>query len=165
MGPDTTPAPLTTRSNRTASQHTPISHRSTTSAAITDYGYMTTYRGTVSGFAPRTESPVLRKRTTLVWDFRIERPGERRVAVEMRAKYYRGGSINNGDVVELDGQTRPNGVVVTNCVRNLTASTVVRGHKYNLIVSIITAVKLMALIAFLAAVAVGVMIVRHHMGS
>lgn len=134
-------------------------------APSTNRTYMTTYRGTVSGFMPRTESPVLRKRTTLVWDFRIERPGQRRVAVEMRAKYYRGGSINNGDVVEFDGQPGRSGVVVTNHVRNLTAGTVVRGHQYNLSVAIITTVKLTVLIAFLAALAVGAMIVRQHIGS
>lgn len=127
--------------------------------------YMATYRGTVSGFAPRTESPVLRRRTTLVWDFRIERPGQRRLAVEMRAKYYRGGSINNGDVVELMGQPGRNGILRTNRVKNLTAGSVVRAHKYNLSTAVITSVKLLVLIAVIAALVAGFLIFKQHSGA
>jgi hypothetical protein len=97
---------------------------------------MTEYQGRVSGFVPRTESPVIRKRTTIVWDFRLERqtPDGKplpRVAVEMRGKYFSGGSINNGDVVVLAGRHCRNGLVTVKRVKNLTSSTTVIAHKYN----------------------------------
>jgi hypothetical protein len=125
---------------------------------------MITYKGMVSGFMPRTESPVIRKRTTLVWDFRIERPGQRRVAVEMRGKYYRGGSVNNGDIVELSGRLGRNGIVRTACVSNLTAGTTVRAHKYNASTAIIGSVKALVTVAFLVAAVAAFLIFRHHTG-
>lgn len=97
---------------------------------------MSHYTGRVSGYTPRTEGGVFRKRQTLVWDFRLERhdPAGRplhRVAVELRAKYYRGGSISNGDIVEMWGRPSRNGVVVVNSVKNLTAGTTIRAHNWN----------------------------------
>ncbi|KJE22147.1 hypothetical protein FF36_03579 [Frankia torreyi] len=111
---------------------------------------MTQYGGTVSGFAPRVEGPVIRKRSTIVWSFRIERPGQRRIAVEMRAKYYSGGSINNGDTVELTGSQRRNGVVRVTEVKNLTAGTMVRAHQYNALPIILNIIALMIFIAIVA---------------
>lgn len=117
---------------------------------------MSQYSGRVSGYTPRTEGGVFRKRQTLVWDFRLERhdPGGRplpRVAVELRAKYYRGGSISNGDVVEVWGRQSRSGVVVVQSVKNLTAGTVIRAHNWN--ASVVVAY-LMALLV-VAAIAVG----------
>jgi hypothetical protein len=79
---------------------------------------------------------VYRRRITLVWDFRLERYGADRrplprVAAQMRAKYFRGGSINNGDVVELAGRQRRNGLVVVRVVKNLSTGTVIRARNYN----------------------------------
>jgi hypothetical protein len=117
---------------------------------------MSHYKGRVSGYTPRTEGGVFRKRQTLVWDFRMERhdPSAKplpRVAVEMRAKYYRGGSISNGDVVEVWGRQSRSGVVVVRSVRNLTAGTVIRAHNWN---ASVAAAYLMALLV-VAAIAMG----------
>lgn len=117
---------------------------------------MSHYIGRVSGYTPRTEGGVFRKRQTLVWDFRLERhdPGGKplpRIAMEMRAKYYRGGSISNGDVVEAWGRQSRNGVVVVRSVKNLTGGTVIPAHKWN--ASVVVAYLMVPL--FVAAVAVG----------
>jgi hypothetical protein len=97
---------------------------------------MAMYSGRVSGFAPRSESGVFRKRMTLVWDFRLERQSPDgkplpRIAVQMRGKYFRGGSISNGDVVELSGGQDRHGLVAVTSVKNLTAGTTVRVRSYN----------------------------------
>jgi hypothetical protein len=97
---------------------------------------MSDYKGKVSGYLPRTEGGVFRRRQTLVWDFRLERYDPNgtplpRVAVEMRAKYYRGGSINNGDVVEVWGSQSRSGVVRVSSAKNLTAGTMIRAHNWN----------------------------------
>jgi len=113
---------------------------------------MATFRGTVSGFAPRVESPIIRKRSTIVWSFRIERPQQRRVAVELRAKYYTGGSINNGDQVELHGVLRRNGIVRVDRVKNLTAGTTVSAHQYNAMPILLNLVALITFLALVAAV-------------
>jgi hypothetical protein len=52
---------------------------------------MTVYKGRVFGFMPRSESSVCCERTTLVWDFRLERTDAGggplpRIAAEMRGK-------------------------------------------------------------------------------
>ncbi|MEU0396536.1 hypothetical protein ABZ208_27875 [Streptomyces sp. NPDC006208] len=109
---------------------------------------MATYQGRVSGFMPRTESGVFRKRQTLVWDFRLERHGDGgrplpRVAVQMRAKFYRGGAINNGDVVQVSGRQRRNGLIVVDSVRNLTSGTVIRAHNWNVSVFLVYALMLL----------------------
>jgi hypothetical protein len=103
---------------------------------------MAVYQGRVSGFMPRSESAVFRRRMTLVWDFRLERVGPDgrplpRIAAEMRGKYFRGGSISNGDVLELSGGQNRSGLVTVTRVRNLTAGTVIRAHKYNASVFIV----------------------------
>ncbi|MEU0885889.1 hypothetical protein ABZ345_45560 [Lentzea sp. NPDC005914] len=118
---------------------------------------MSHYKGRVSGYTPRAEAGVFRKRQTLVWDFRLERhdgTGQPlpRVAVELRAKYYRGGSISNGDVVELWGRQSRNGVVVVNSVKNLTAGSVIRAHNWN---ASVTVAYLTAFLLFAALVAGG----------
>ncbi|HJP73261.1 MAG TPA: hypothetical protein VJ914_03280 [Pseudonocardiaceae bacterium] len=97
---------------------------------------MAIYQGRVSGFMPRSESSVYRKRMTLVWDFRVERMDAvgrplPRIAAEMRGKYFRGGSLSNGDVVELAGQQNRSGLVTVSRVKNLTAGTVIHAHNYN----------------------------------
>ncbi|MCF4121151.1 hypothetical protein L1785_09160 [Antribacter sp. KLBMP9083] len=129
----------------------------TANPAIGDIS-MPTYKGKVSGYVPRTESGVFRKRQTLVWNFRLERygPGGKplpRVAVEMRAKYYRGGSINNGDVVEVTGRQSRNGLVTVDKAKNLTAGTVVRARRWNLSVFIVKGLGLLLILAVLAVVA------------
>jgi hypothetical protein len=126
-----------------------------------------TYEGRVSGFVPRTESPVIRKRTTLVWDFRLERQSSNgkplpRVAVEMRAKYFSGGSINNGDVVVLAGRQDRNGLVTVRRVKNLTAGTTVVAHKYNATLVIGGTLKALVALVFLSiAAAVVVAVVSN----
>lgn len=97
---------------------------------------MAVYKGRVSGFMPRSESSVYRRRMTLVWDFRVERMDAvgrplPRIAAEMRGKYFRGGSISNGDVVELSGRQTRSGLVTVSRVNNLTAGTVIHAHNYN----------------------------------
>ncbi|MFF4422901.1 hypothetical protein ACFY04_19325 [Streptomyces sp. NPDC001549] len=106
----------------------------------------------MTGFMPRTESGVFRKRQTLVWDFRLERHGDDgrplpRAAVQMRAKFYRGGAINNGDVVQVSGRRRRNGLIVVDSVRNLTSGTVIRAHNWNVSVFLVYALMLLVLAA------------------
>ena len=118
---------------------------------------MAVYQGRVSGFTPRSESAVFRKRMTLVWDFRLERVGPDgrplpRVAAEMRGKYFRGGSISNGDVLELAGTQARSGLVMVTKVKNLTAGTVIRAHSYNASVVILYLVFLLIFAAVAAAV-------------
>jgi hypothetical protein len=122
---------------------------------------MDVYQGRVSGFVPRVESPVIRKRTTIVWDFRIERqtPDGKplpRVAVEMRAKYFTGGSVNNGDIVIINGRPGRNGLVTVDQVKNLTSGSTVVAHKYNaslVIGGIVKAVFTLAALGAIAAIA------------
>lgn len=97
---------------------------------------MTRFEGKVSGFVPRTESGVFRKRQTLVWDFRLERYSHDgrplpRIAVQMRAKFYRGGAVNNGDVVQVSGWQGHNGLVVVDSVKNLSSGTVIKARRWN----------------------------------
>lgn len=118
---------------------------------------MARFEGKVSGFVPRTESGVFRKRQTLVWDFRLERysPDGKplpRVAVQMRAKFYRGGAVNNGDVVQVSGHQGRNGLVVVDSVKNLSSGTVIKARKWNPSVFLAYAV---ILVVFFSAVAAG----------
>lgn len=121
---------------------------------------MTTYQGRVSGFAPRTESSVFRKRITLVWDFRLERAGADnrplpRLAAQMRGKYFRGGSISNGDVIELAGRQRHNGLVEVRTVKNLSTGTVIRAHNYNASVFLVYFVVILVFVAIAYAIFTG----------
>jgi hypothetical protein len=118
---------------------------------------MNHYKGRVSGYLPRAEGGVFRRRQTLVWDFRLERHDPRgtplpRVAIELRAKYYRGGSINNGDVVELWGRQSRNGVVRVDSMKNLTAGTMIRAHNWNPSVVILYLVTSLVLLGIVFAV-------------
>lgn len=127
-----------------------------------------TYRGTVSGFIPRTESPVIRKRTTLVWNFRLERRSPDgqplpRIAVEMRGKFYQGGSINNGDVVELTGAQDSRGLVVVSDVNNLTAGTRIRARKYNASLVVGGIIKWIIVVLVAIAMIVVAMVLIHNM--
>jgi hypothetical protein len=122
---------------------------------------MSVYKGKVSGFVPRTESGVFRRRITLVWDFRLERCGLDgrplpRLAAEMRGKYFRGGSISDGDMLELTGSQRRNGLVVVNRVRNLTAGTVIRARSYDVSVFLAYLAVLLLFTAIVYAIFVGV---------
>lgn len=128
---------------------------------------MSRYKGKVSGFMPRTESGVFRKRQTLVWNFRLERYTEDgrplpRVAVELRAKYYTGGSVNNGDVVEVAGRQSRNGIVSVRSVRNLTAGTVVRARRWNASVVVLN---LLGFLLFIVVVAIIVQMVLGGVGE
>lgn len=125
---------------------------------------MAVYQGHVSGFTPHSESGVFRKRMTLVWDFRLERQGPDgrpipRVAAQMRGKYFRGGSISNGDVLELSGTQARSGLVTVTKVKNLTAGTVIRVHSYNVSVVILYLIILLVFIA-MAAAAIGFFVVN-----
>lgn len=122
------------------------------------------YKGKVSGYMPRTESGVFRRRQTLVWDFRLERYDQSgkplpRIAVETRAKYYRGGSINNGDVVEVRGRQSRNGVVTVGAISNLTAGTTIRAHNWN---ASVVLMYLTTLLVVLGIVAAGLYLVSGH---
>lgn len=113
---------------------------------------MTRYEGKVSGFVPRTESGVFRKRQTLVWDFRLERYGRDgrplpRVAVQMRAKFYRGGAVNNGDIVQVAGHQGGNGLVVVDSLRNLTSGTTIKARRWNASVFLVSALFLLLFLA------------------
>jgi hypothetical protein len=119
---------------------------------------MSHFSGKVSGFMPRTESGVFRKRQTLVWNFRIERYTTEgkplpRVAVELRAKYYTGGSVNNGDVVEVTGRQSRNGIVAVRSVKNLTAGTLIRARKWNTSVVVLNLVGLLLFLLVVAGIA------------
>lgn len=121
---------------------------------------MATYKGRVSGFMPRSESSVYRRRMTLVWDFRVERMDAvgrplPRIAAEMRGKYFRGGSISNGDVVELSGRQTHNGLVTVSSVKNLTAGTVIHARNYNASVVILYLFLLLIFAAVAATVVTG----------
>jgi hypothetical protein len=101
---------------------------------------------------------------TLVWDFRLERQGPDgrpipRVAAQMRGKYFRGGSISNGDVLELSGTQARSGLVTVTKVKNLTAGTVIRVHSYNVSVVILYLIILLVFIA-MAAAAIGFFVVN-----
>jgi hypothetical protein len=117
---------------------------------------MAHYRGKVSGYTPRSETGVFRRRQTLVWDFRLERQEQGRplprLAVQMRAKYYRGGAVNNGDIVEISGRPGRNGVVVVQSVKNLTSGTKIQAHNWNLSVFLLNGVMLVLFLAFVAGV-------------
>jgi hypothetical protein len=114
------------------------------------------FEGKVSGFVPRIESGVFRKRQTLVWDFRLERYSSDgkplpRVAVQMRAKFYRGGAVNNGDVVQVAGRQGHNGLVVVDSLKNLTSGTVIKARKWNASVFIAYAFFLLLFFSVVAA--------------
>jgi hypothetical protein len=88
-------------------------------------------KGTVSSFQQRTEqiNTGTGPRSLVVWDFRIEQRDSTgqpmpRVAVEMRGRSFIG-SINNGDVVEIDARFRPGQVLQVRRLRNLTSGAVV----------------------------------------
>src|SRR5262249_32852851 len=83
--------------------------------------------GRVSGFSTRFEhsgrSPIT------VWSFRLERVNQAgrpmsRVPVEMRGRQMLG-SINNGDVVEIEQRWRPGRVLLARRAKNLTTGSYV----------------------------------------
>lgn len=88
------------------------------------------FRGNVSGFRPRTEQAG--RGYVTIWDFRIERfdPQGRplpRVPVEMRGTRF-DGAINEGDLVEVDGEWREGQTLHTGHVKNLTTAADVHAH-------------------------------------
>ena len=85
---------------------------------------MSQLNGVVSGLQQRFEPT--RAGQVVVWNFRLERHDAAgkpmpRVAVEMRGRRF-SGSINNGDIVELDGSPNRDGLVCVWWVRNRTSN-------------------------------------------
>jgi len=106
--------------------------------------------GKVSGLSARFEHP--RRKTITVWNFRLERVDLDgaplpRIPVEMRAQQMVG-SINNGDLVEVEQRWRPGQLLRVHRVRNLTTGTYVQAKRPSRVLDI--AVVLLKL-SFLAA--------------